>query len=97
MNNKVTINPQLILKYDFKHLFTYRLLNHIMAYYDTELRRVRLDKNELIIKYGVSNKTVKDVIQELIDTKIIAPYNYYKNRYSVDNKIFINFVNGITL
>lgn len=97
MNNKVTINPQLILKYDFKHLFTYRLLNHIMTYYDTELRRVRLDKNELILKYGVSNKTVKDVIQELIDTKVISPYNYYKNWYSVDNKIFINFVNGITL
>lgn len=97
MNNKVTINPQLILKYDFKHLFTYRLLNHIMTYYDTELRRVRLDKNELVLKYGVSNKTVKDVIQELIDTKVIFPYNYYKNWYSVDNKIFINFVNGITL
>ena len=79
MNNKVTINPQLILKYDFKHLFTYRLINHIMVYYDTELRRVRLDKNELILKYGVSNKTIKDVIQELIDTKIIIPYNYYKN------------------
>lgn len=44
MNNKVTINPQLILKYDFKHLFTYRLINHIMIYYDTELHRVHLDK-----------------------------------------------------
>ena len=36
-------------------------------------------------------------MKELIDSKIITPYNYYKNWYSVDNKIFINFVNGITL
>ena len=97
MNNKVTINPQLILKYDFKHLFTYRLINHIMIYYDTELHRVHLDKNEIILKYSVSRPTLNNVMKELIDNKIITPYNYYKNWYSVDNKIFINFINGITL
>lgn len=96
MNNKVTINPQLIAKYDFKHLFTYKLLYHIMINYDVELRRVRLNKQELLIKYNSNSKTLKVAMDELIDNKIITTYNYYKDWYSVDNKIFINFVNGIT-
>lgn len=96
MNNKVTINPQLVLKYELKHLFSYKLLHHIMAFYDTEVCRVRLDIAELELKYGHSRKTIKVSIEELVDNKIITPYNYYKNWYEIDKKIFINFINGIT-
>lgn len=96
MNNKVTINPQLVIKYNFKHLFTYRLLYHLMAYYDTELRRIRLNQAEIVNMYGSNNKTVKWAIEELIDNGIITPYNQYKNWYSVNNKVFISFINGIT-
>lgn len=95
MNNKVTINPQLIGRCDFKHLFTYKLLYHIMIYYDTELRRVRLNKAELVLKYNCSNYSVSKALDELKDNGIITNYNYYKDWYSVNNKIFINFVNGI--
>lgn len=95
MNNKVTINPQLIIKYDFKHIFTYRLLYHIMIHYDRELRRVRLNKAELVFKYSRSDYSVIKAIEELKDNDIITNYNYYKDWYSVNNKIFINFVNGI--
>lgn len=93
MNNKVIINPLIIIKYNFKHAFTYKLLYHIMIYYDTELNRVHIDKNELILKYVISDKTVKVSIKELIDNEIIEPYNYYKNWYSVNRKVFIKFLN----
>lgn len=96
MNNKVTINPQLISRCDFKHLFTYRLLYHIMIHYDVELRRVYLNRAELIIRYNSNHKTFKLSMEELIDNNIIVPYNYYKDWYSVNNKIFINFINGVT-
>lgn len=96
MNNKVTVNPQLVIKYDFKHLFTYKLFYHLMAYYDTELRRVRLNQAEIINMYNSNSKTFKVAIGELIDNDIIAPYNHYKNWYSVNNKVFISFINGIT-
>ena len=96
MNNKVTINPQLISRCDFKHLFTYRLLYHIMIHYDIELRRVYLNRAELIIRYNSNHKTFKLSMEELIDNNIIVPYNYYKDWYSVNNKIFINFINGVT-
>lgn len=95
MNNKVTINPQLINKHSFKHIFTYKLLYHIMIYYDIELRRIRLNKAELVLKYNCSDYSVSKAIDELKNNNIIANYNYYKNWYSVDNKIFINFINGI--
>ena len=95
MNNKVTINPQLISKHNFKHIFTYILLYHIMIYYDTEVRRVRLNKAEIVLKYNCSNYSVSKALDELKDNGIITNYNYYKDWYSVNNKIFINFVNGI--
>lgn len=96
MNNRCTVNPQLIIKYDFKHLFSYRLLYHIMAFYDTDSRRVFIDKQDIIIRYNSNHKTINAAMQELIDNKIISPYNYYKNQYSIDNKVFIDFKNGVT-
>ena len=96
MNNKVIVNPQLILKYDFKHLFTYRMLYHIMAYYDTDSKRVFIDKQDIALRYGSNHYSVNKAMEELIDRKVITPYNYYKNQYSVDTKVFVGFVNGVT-
>lgn len=95
INNKVTINPQLIIRCNFKHIFTYRLLYHIMINYDIELRRVRLNKAEIVLKYSCSDYSVSKAIEELKVYGIITNYNYYKDWYYVNNKIFINFVNGI--
>jgi hypothetical protein len=91
MNNRCTINPQLIIKYDFKHLFTYRMLYHIMTYYDTDSKRVFIDKADIAMRYNSNHHSVNNAINELIDNKIISPYNYYKNQYVVDTKVFINF------
>ena len=96
MNYRCTVNPQLIIRYDFKHIFTYRMLYHIMAYYDTDSRRVFIDKHDIIIKYGSNKKSVDSAIAELINNKIIEPYNYYKNQYKINDKVFVNFVNGLT-
>lgn len=96
MNNKCTINPQLIIKYDFKHLFTYRMLYHIMAYYDIDSRRVFIDKHEIELKYNSNHKSINNAITELIDNDIIKPYNYYKNQYTINTKVFVGFEFGLT-
>lgn len=96
MNNKCTINPQLIIKYDFKHLFTYRMLYHIMAYYDTDSKRIFIDKQDIALRYNSNHHSVNNTIKELIDNGIISKYNYYKNQYTINNKVFIDFTNGVT-
>lgn len=96
MNNRCTINPQLIIKYDFKHLFTYRMLYHIMAYYDTDSKRVFIDKQDIALRYNSNHHSVNNAIKELIDNGIISKYNYYKNQYTINNKVFLDFTNGVT-
>ncbi len=96
MNNKCTINPQLIIKYDFKHIFTYKLLYHIMVYYDSDSKTLLLDKEDIIIRYNSNHHSVNNAIRELIDYKVIIPNKSYKNKYTIDNKVFINFINGLT-
>lgn len=96
MNNKCTVNPQLIIKYDFKHLFTYRMLYHIMAYYDTDSKRVFIDKQDITLRYNSNHHSVNNAINELIDNNIITKYKHYKNQYTINNKVFLNFTNGVT-
>lgn len=96
MNNKCTINPQLIIKYDFKHIFTYRMFYHIMAYYDTDSKRVFIDKQDIVLRYNSNYYSVNNALKELIDNNIIAKYKRYKNQYTINNKVFIDFTNGIT-
>lgn len=96
MNNRCTINPQLIIKYDFKHLFTYRMLYHIMAYYDTDSKRIFIDKQDIALRYNSNHHSVNNAIKELIDNGIISKYNYYKNQYTINNKVFLDFTNGVT-
>lgn len=97
MNNRCTVNPQLIIKYDFKHLFTYRMLYHIMAYYDTDSKRIFIDKQDIALRYNSNHHSVNNAIKELIDNGIISKYNYYKNQYTINNnKVFLNFTNGVT-
>ena len=96
MNNRCTVNPQLIIKYDFKHLFTYRMLYHIMAYYDTDSKRIFIDKQDIALRYNSNHHSVNNAIKELIDNGIISKYNYYKNQYTINNKVFLDFTNGVT-
>lgn len=96
MNNRCTINPQLIIKYDFKYLFTYRMLYHIMAYYDTDSKRIFIDKQDIALRYNSNHHSVNNAIKELIDNGIISKYNYYKNQYTINNKVFLDFTNGVT-
>lgn len=96
MNNRCTINPQLIIKYDFNHLFTYRMLYHIMAYYDTDSKRIFIDKQDIALRYNSNHHSVNNAIKELIDNGIISKYNYYKNQYTINNKVFLDFTNGVT-
>lgn len=96
MNNKCTINPQLIIKYDFKHIFTYKLLYHIMAYYDNDSKTLMLDKQDIELRYNSNHHSVNNAIRELIDYKVIVPNKSYKNKYTINNKVFINFINGLT-
>lgn len=96
MNNRCTINPQLIIKYGFKHLFTYRMLYHIMAYYDTDSKRIFIDKQDIALRYNSNHHSVNNAIKELIDNGIISKYNYYKNQYTINNKVFLDFTNGVT-
>ena len=96
MNNRCTINPQLIIKYNFKHIFTYRILYHIMAYYDTDSKRVFIDKQDIALKYNSNHHSVNNALKELINNKVITPYNYYKNQYKINDKVFLNFINGVT-
>lgn len=86
MNNKIVINPKRIIDYDFKHIFTYRLLFHIMLHYDNELKRVYLDKQDIADRYVVSYKTVCKCFDELKENNIIDNVKHYKNWYSFNNK-----------
>lgn len=91
MNSRVTINPKEVIKYSFKHIFSYRLLYHIMAYYDNDSNRVFIDKEEIFLKYNVSNYSINRAIEELISYNIISPYKYYKHQYIINKNIFIKF------
>jgi hypothetical protein len=66
-----------------------------MAYYDTDSKRVFIDKQDIALRYGSNHHSVNKAMEELIDRKVITPYNYYKNQYSVDTKVFVGFVNGV--
>ena len=96
MNRKCTVNPQVIINFNFKHIFTYRLMYHIMAYYDTDSRKVYIDKDDIVLKYGSNYTAVRKAVNELIENGIIVRYNEFKNMYKINSKVFINFESGIT-
>lgn len=91
MNNKCTINLQIVSKYDFKHLFSYRLLYYIMSNYDINTKTVCINKQDLISKYNTTNYSIDSAINELIDNNVIKIYKYHKSQYKINNKVFIKF------
>lgn len=91
MNIKCTINPKLINKYNFKYLFTYRLLYHIMVYFNIDSKAITLNKVELIITYNSNYRAVNNAIDELLYYGIIYKYVYDKYKYIVNTNIFIDF------
>ena len=96
MNRKCTINPQVIIGFNFKHIFTYRLLYHIMVYYDADSRRVYIDKDDIVLRYGSNYTAVRKGIKELLENGVIIRYNEFKNMYKINHKVFIDFESGIT-
>lgn len=96
MNNKCTINPQLIIKCDFKHIFTYRMLYHIMVYYDTDSETIFIDRQDIAIRYNTNYKSVCNAINELIFKEVIIKKDNYKYIYKVNKRIFIEFVTGVS-
>lgn len=91
MNNKCTINLQIVSKYDFKHLFSYRLLYYIMSNYDINTKTVCINKQDLISKYNTTNYSIDSAINKLIDNNVIKIYKYHKSQYKINNKVFIKF------
>lgn len=91
MNNKCTINLQIVSKYDFKHLFSYRLLYYIMSNYDINTKTVCINKQDLVSKYNTTNYSIDSAINELIDNDVIKIYKYHKSQYKINNKVFIKF------
>lgn len=91
MNNRVAVNPELILKCDFKHLFTYKLLFHVMAYYDAEVNKVKIDKKEIRETYIVSHKTLNVAVEELLEKEIIVLCPYCKNHYRVKTNFIVKY------
>ena len=86
MNRKCTIN----LKNDddviYKHHFTYRLLFYIMKHYDTDCKRVIIDKDEVIKDCNTNRVSLNNAINELLENVLlVAEMEGYKanpNRYA---------------
>ena len=85
MNNRIIINPNHILSYDFTSVGTYKLLLYIFTYYDFEIKKVKLEYKEIKDILKVSNKTFKNNIEELISKNIIVKINGYKYWYKLNN------------
>lgn len=91
MNNKCTIDLNILNKYDFKYILTYRVLFDIMRNYDIEVGRIKLDPRELIIKFGTCHTTMKNTMNELIDNNIVTKAPNCKYWYKVNHKLFLAF------
>lgn len=91
MNAKCIINPIVLVKYNFKHHFSYKLMFYIMTYYDTKVGYVVIDKNTIIDIFNINRHTVANAIDELKRNKIIKRYKHFKDKYTVNDKIFIKF------
>lgn len=85
MNNRIIINPNHILSYDFVSIGSYKLLLYIFAYYDFEIKKVKLEYKEIKDILKVSHKTFKNNITELISKDILVKINGYKNWYKLNN------------
>lgn len=55
------------------------MIYNITAYYDTDSKQFFIDKQDVVLRYN----------------NIIAKYKYYKNKYTINNKVFLNFTNDI--
>lgn len=87
MNSKVIIAPEHFLKCDFKHLFTYRFLFHLLAKFNGDNNRITIVKKDIIDKYSSNYHTVNRAIEELIDKDIICRDVYKKDTYILSTKL----------
>lgn len=91
MNNKVTINLKAISRLDFKHLVTYRVLNYLMVNFDTEMDKIKLNSIDIALEFNTYDKAIRIAIKELLDNKIIFKVDFYKNWYSINKNVFVEF------
>jgi len=91
MNNKVTINLKAISHLDFKHLVTYRVLNYLMVHFDTEMDKIKLNAIDIALEFNTYTKAINLAIRELLDNKIIFKVDFYKNWYSINKNVFVEF------
>lgn len=91
MNTKVTVNVKGISKCDFKHLVTYRVLNYILINFDIEMGKVKLNPIDIALEFNTYDKAIRIAIKELLDNKIIFKVDFYKNWYSINKNVFVEF------
>lgn len=91
MNNKVTINPVYVLNWDFKHIFSYKLMVHILSHYNTNIKAIIIDKQDIKLRYNSNSYSINSALKELIDKDIILPCEDYKDKYKINNKFFTYF------
>ena len=91
MNANATINLTKLNEVKFNHIHTYTLLFYILHYYDTEINKVRIDKNDLVNKHGYTYRSIRLAISELVDNHFIAKSKYSSYWYKVNQNIFVEF------
>lgn len=84
-----TINVSAMLNIRFKHNFTYYVLFYIADHLDTDKYTVKLTGSIFIFKNGVSKTSAESAIKELLDYKIIVPYDKTKKLYRVNQQYII--------
>ena len=93
MNIRCTINPSEVLKYDFKHLLSYRILIYMLTYCDDKTFIIYMDKWNVIKKLYTNHHTYDASIAELIDLGIISKANEAKDYYKINSNIVVSAFN----
>lgn len=83
------INVSDLLNIRFKHIFTYTALFYVIANLNTDKYIVKLTASIFILKYNTSKTSAESAIKELLNYKIIAPYDKAKKLYRVNQQYII--------
>lgn len=84
-----TINVSAMLDIRFKHIFSYTVLFYIANNLDTDKYIVKLTGSIFILKYNTPKASAENAIKELLDYKIITPYDKTKKLYRVNRQYII--------
>ena len=93
MNIRCTINPSEVLKYDFKHLLSYRILIYMLTYCDDKTFIIYMNKWDVIKKLYTNHHTYDASIVELIDCGVIAQAKEAKDYYKINSNVVVSVFN----